>query len=144
MEEYVDIACGVLGAFLSWLIGGWDGFIRVLLTFVVIDYVTGVSAAYMTRSLSSSIGFRGIIKKIVIFLFVGVANIIDTELLGGKTEFLRDGVVCFYIGDEGISILENAIQIGVPFPEVFKERFLSWIGHKTPECHNEHNADHDD
>jgi len=108
-----------IGGYLGHFLGGLDGFIYALVTFVVIDYLTGIMAAIVERKLSSEIGFRGIFKKVLIFLLVTVGNIIDKNLVGTGGA-VRTAVIFFYISNEGISIIENAIRIGLPVPEKLK------------------------
>ena len=103
---------GVLGVFL----GGMDGLIYALLAFSVIDYVTGIMGAIDKKELSSSVGFKGIARKIIIFSLVGVANILDVYILG-HVGVLRAAVIFFYLSNEGISILENTSKLGLPVPE---------------------------
>ena len=103
---------GVLGVFL----GGMDGLIYALLAFSVIDYVTGIMCAVDKKELSSSVGFKGIARKIIIFSLVGVANILDVYILG-HVGVLRAAVIFFYLSNEGISILENTSKLGLPVPE---------------------------
>ena len=103
---------GVLGVFL----GGMDGLIYALLAFSVIDYVTGIMCAIDKKELSSSVGFNGIARKIIIFSLVGVANILDVYILG-HVGVLRAAVIFFYLSNEGISILENTSKLGLPVPE---------------------------
>lgn len=108
-----------IGGYLGFFLGGLDGFIYALVTFVVIDYLTGIMAAIVERKLSSEIGFRGIFKKVLIFLLVTVGNIIDKNLVGTGGA-VRTAVIFFYISNEGISIIENSIRIGLPVPEKLK------------------------
>ena len=103
---------GILGVFL----GGMDGLIYALLAFSVIDYVTGIMYAIDKKELSSSVGFKGIARKIIIFSLVGVANILDVYILG-HVGVLRAAVIFFYLSNEGISILENTSKLGLPVPE---------------------------
>lgn len=103
---------GVLGVFL----GGMDGLIYALLAFSVIDYVTGIMCAIDKKELSSSVGFKGIARKIIIFSLVEVANILDVYILG-HVGVLRAAVIFFYLSNEGISILENTSKLGLPVPE---------------------------
>ena len=124
-DMYFDTLFGVTGAFLSFFLGGLDSIMTVLLVFVACDIVTGLMKAVVLKSLSSDIGFRGISKKVCMFLFIGIAHVIDKEMLG-DTPVLRDGVIMFYLASEGISIMENAIDMGAPVPEMLKEYFSSW------------------
>ncbi len=104
-----------IGGVMGWLFGGFDGFLYALIAFVVIDYITGVLAAIYTKQLSSEVGFKGIAKKVMIFLLVAIGNIIDIEIL--KTgAILRTAVIFFYLSNEGISIIENAARLDLPIP----------------------------
>ncbi|MBE5825257.1 MAG: phage holin family protein [Butyrivibrio sp.] len=105
-----------IGGVMGWLFGGLDGFLYALIAFVVVDYITGVLAAIYTRELSSEVGFKGIARKVIIFLLVGIGNIIDTEIL--KTgAILRTAVIFFYLSNEGISIVENSARLDLPIPK---------------------------
>lgn len=108
-----------IGGYIGYFLGGFDGFIYALVAFVVIDYITGVMAAILNRKLSSEIGARGIFKKVLIFLMVGIGNIIDTYLIGSGST-IRTAVIFFYLSNEGISIIENAALVGLPVPEKLK------------------------
>ena len=121
MREYLELILSTIGASFGYFFGGFDGFIHALLAFVILDYITGILAAGVQKKLSSSVGFKGIARKITIFIIVGVAHVVDREALGG-TALLRDAVLFFYIANEGLSILENAIEIGIPIPEIIKEK----------------------
>ena len=126
---YIDTGFALAGAFLSWFIGGIKGGVVVLFLLMIIDYITGVMKGFVLKKWCSDIGFHGIAKKVCMFLFVGIANVIDNEMhieLLGHNDVLRDAVICFYIANEGLSITENAIDLGAPVPEGLKERFLSW------------------
>lgn len=118
---WIQTALTVIGGFLGWFLGGLDGFFYALITFVAIDYLTGVICAIVDKKLSSEIGAKGILKKVLIFAMVGLAQILDTQVLenpdGGA---IRTAVIFFYLSNEGISILENAGHIGLPIPEKLK------------------------
>ena len=124
IETTIDFAFGGSIGLMSWFWGGKDGFIMVLLAFSVIDQLSGLAAGWTEHKLSSETGFKGIACKIMIFAFVGMAHLTDKYLLG-DSDSLRTAVCMFYIGNEGISILENADRLGLPFPDYFKSRFLS-------------------
>src|SRR5450756_2754623 len=96
-----------IGAFLGWYLGGLDGFFYALIALVVIDYITGVMCAVLEKRLSSEVGARGIFKKVLIFMLVGIGSIIDRQIIGNGAT-LRSAVIFFYISNEGISLLENA------------------------------------
>lgn len=122
--NWIQVAVAATGAFLGWFLGGIDGFLYALLVFVAIDYVTGVLCAIVDKKLSSEIGAKGIFKKVLIFVLVGVAHILDTQILsssGGNNGALRTAVIFFYLSNEGISILENSSHIGLPIPGKLKE-----------------------
>ncbi|MVX64217.1 holin [Clostridium chromiireducens] len=109
-----------IGGYMGWFLGGVDGFMYALITFVVIDYVTGLMVAVLEKKLSSEIGFRGIFKKVLIFAFVGIGNIIDVHLVKNGSA-IRTAVIFFYISNEGISIIENSAKIGLPIPQKLKD-----------------------
>ena len=108
------------GGYVGWFLGGVDGFMYALITFVVIDYLTGLMVAVLEKKLSSQIGFRGIFKKVLIFAFVGIGNIIDVYIIKNGSA-IRTAVIFFYISNEGISIIENATKIGLPIPQKLKD-----------------------
>jgi toxin secretion/phage lysis holin len=116
----IQASFAVVGGFFGWFLGGMDGFIFALIAFTVVDYLTGVMRAIIEKELSSRVGARGIFKKILIFLLVGVAHLADVYLLGDG-DALRTAVIFFYISNEGVSLLENASVIGLPIPEKLKE-----------------------
>lgn len=117
---YIQTVLAAIGGFLGWYLGGADGFLYALIAFVALDYITGIVCAIIDKKLSSDIGFRGIFKKMLIFLIVGAANILDTEVLGSGSA-LRTAVIFFYLSNEGVSILENAAHAGLPIPQKLKE-----------------------
>lgn len=123
--EYIRPILTCIGAILGWFLGDINGFIYALLTFCIMDYITGVMAAYIKAELSSSIGFNGILRKISIFILVGMTHVIDHELLGDKVP-LRDAVIFFYLANEGLSLIENAVVIGLPVPEILKSKLLEF------------------
>lgn len=116
----VQVVFAAVGGGIGWFFGELDGFFYALLAFVVIDYLTGVMCAIVDRSLSSEVGFRGIFRKVLIFVMVGAGHILDAQVIGSG-EALRTAVIFFYISNEGVSLLENAAHIGLPVPEKLKE-----------------------
>lgn len=118
--KHFQIIFAAIGGWLGWFLGGFDGFIYALIAFVIIDYITGVMRAVMEKALSSETGARGIFKKVLIFTLVGVGHIIDSQVLGGGNA-IRTAVIFFYLSNEGISILENVVAIGLPIPDKLKE-----------------------
>ncbi|WP_410496796.1 phage holin family protein [Cellulosilyticum sp. ST5] len=117
--EGIRLTIATVGGFIGGIMGGFDGLIYSLIAFVLIDYLTGVMAAIVDRQLSSEIGFKGIFKKVSIFMLVAVGHIIDSKLLGSGTA-LRTAIILFYTSNEGISILENAARMGLPIPKKVK------------------------
>ena len=123
MKEFWNVVQAVfaaLGGWLGWFLGGCDGLIYALVAFVVIDYITGVMCAISDKTLSSAVGFRGICRKVLIFLLVGIANILDTNVIGTGS-VLRTAAIFFYISNEGVSLLENAAHLGLPVPGAVKD-----------------------
>lgn len=116
----VQVMFAAVGGGIGWFFGELDGFFYALLAFVVIDYLTGVMCAIADRSLSSEVGFRGIFRKVLIFVMVGAGHILDAQVIGSG-DALRTAVIFFYISNEGVSLLENAAHIGLPVPEKLKE-----------------------
>ena len=121
MKEFwntIQLAFAAVGGWLGYFLGGCDGLLYALLAFVVIDYITGVMYAIADKNLSSEVGFKGICRKVLIFLLVGIANVLDVQVIGTGS-VLRTAVIFFYISNEGVSLLENA-HLGLPVPEKIK------------------------
>lgn len=122
MKEFwntIQLIFSAVGGWLGYFLGGCDGLLYALIAFVVIDYITGVMCAIINRELSSAVGFKGIFRKVLIFLLVGIANIIDVQVIGTGA-VLRTAVIFFYISNEGVCLLENAGHLGLPIPEKIK------------------------
>ena len=122
MKEFwntIQLIFSAVGGWLGYFLGGCDGLLYALIAFMVIDYITGVMCAIINRELSSAVGFKGIFRKVLIFLLVGIANIIDVQVIGTGAA-LRTAVIFFYISNEGVSLLENAGHLGLPIPEKIK------------------------
>ena len=122
MKEFwntIQLIFSAVGGWLGYFLGGCDGLLYALIAFVVIDYITGVMCAIINKQLSSEVGFKGIFRKVLIFLLVGIANIIDVQVIGTGA-VLRTVVIFFYISNEGVSLLENAGHLGLPIPEKIK------------------------
>lgn len=115
----IQLIISALGGWIGYFLGGSDGLLYALLAFVVIDYITGVMCAVNDHTLSSEVGFRGICRKVLIFLLVGIANVLDVQVIGTGS-VLRTAVIFFYISNEGVSLLENAAHLGLPVPEKIK------------------------
>lgn len=117
--KYIKTLAALLGTYTGYFLGGLDGLLAVLIIMIVIDYVTGVMVAIAEKKISSKIGFIGICRKILIMLFVGIANVLDLYVIGSGS-MLRTASIFFYISNEGISILENASKLGLPVPVKIK------------------------
>lgn len=115
----IQLVFSALGGWIGYFLGGCDGLLYALISFVVIDYITGVMCAIINKQLSSEVGFKGIFRKVLIFLLVGIANIIDVQVIGTGA-VLRTAVIFFYISNGGVSLLENAGHLGLPIPEKIK------------------------
>ena len=123
MKEFwntIQLIFAAIGGWLGYFLGGCDGLLYALIAFVVIDYLTGIMCAISDHTLSSEVGFRGICRKVLIFLLVGITNILDIHVLGNGS-VLRTAVIFFYISNEGVSLLENAAHLGLPVPEKVKD-----------------------
>ena len=115
----IQIAITAIGGWLGYFLGGLDGLLIALIVFVALDYLTGIMCAISDKTLNSAVGFRGICRKVIIFMLVGVGHIIDVHVVGSGAA-LRTAVICFYLSNEGISLLENAAHLGLPIPEKLK------------------------
>ena len=115
MKNEVALLFATIGGLLTFLIGPIDGFIYALLAFIILDYITGVLSALIAHNLSSKIGFKGLVKKVLILFLVSISNILDVQILhtGGT---IRNAVICFFLANEGISLLENSKKMGLPIP----------------------------
>ena len=123
MKEFwnvIQLVFAAIGGWLGWFMGGCDGLLYALIAFVAADYITGIICAIIDKKLSSEVGFKGIFKKVLIFMLVGVANILDVQVIGSGC-VLRTAVIFFYISNEGVSLLENAGHLGLPIPAKLKD-----------------------
>lgn len=120
MWHDIQILISVTGAWVGYFLGGRDGLIITLLIFVIFDYITGVLCAIQDKELSSKVGFRGISKKVLVFVLIGLANLLDMNILKSGA-VLRTATIFFYLSNEGISILENMGHLGVKYPNKLKE-----------------------
>ena len=116
----IQVAITAVGGWIGWFLGGVDGMLIALIVLMALDYISGVMCAIEDKKLSSAIGFKGIAKKVLILMLVGVANILDVNVVGGGA-ILRGAVICFYLSNEGLSLLENAAYLGLPIPDKLRE-----------------------
>ena len=122
MKEFwnsIQLVFTAVGGWLGYFLGGCDGLLYALIAFVAIDYITGVMCAISDHTLSSEVGFKGICRKVLIFLLVGIANVLDVQVIQTGC-VLRTAVIFFYISNEGVSLLENAAHLGLPVPDKIK------------------------
>ena len=122
MKEFwttIQVIFTGVGGWLGYFLGGCDGLLYALVLFVVVDYITGVMCAAADHKLSSEVGFKGICRKVLIFLLVGIGHVLDTQIIGTGS-VLRTAVIFFYLSNEGVSLLENAGHLGLPIPEKLK------------------------
>lgn len=122
MKEFwntMQMVFAAVGGWLGYFLGGCDGLLIALVMFAVVDYITGVMCAINDKKLSSEVGFRGICRKVLIFFLVGVANILDVQVIGTGS-VLRTAIIFFYLSNEGVSLVENAAHLGLPVPEKLK------------------------
>ena len=123
MKEFwnvIQMVFAAIGGWLGYFLGGCDGLLYALLAFVVLDYITGVMCAVADKKLSSAVGFKGLCRKTLVFVMVGIGHILDVHIFG-ETGVLRTAIIFFYLSNEGISLLENAGHLGLPIPEKMKK-----------------------
>ncbi len=125
MKEFwnlIQFIFTAIGGWLGYFLGGCDGLLFALVVFAVADYITGVTGvmcAISDKKLSSHVGFKGICRKVIIFMLVGIAHMIDVNVIATGS-ILRTAVIFFYLSNEGVSLLENAGHLGLPIPEKLK------------------------
>lgn len=123
MKEFwnsIQVVFTMIGGWLGYFLGGFDGLLYALVVFMAADYITGVMCAVSDKKLSSAVGFKGICRKVLILMLVGIANLLDVQVIGTGA-VLRTAVIFFYLSNEGVSLLENAAHLGLPIPEKLKE-----------------------
>ncbi len=120
IQIIIDSIAGAVGAVLGFMYGEVNGLFWALIAFMATDYITGVVVAAINKQLSSEVGFRGLAKKLMILVFVSLGHIADMYVLGG-TPVAMSAVMLFYIANEGLSIIENAGNLGLPVPKKLKD-----------------------
>lgn len=118
MESFIKIALASIGTALVYLFGGFDVAMQCLLIAIALDYISGLIKAYNTKQLSSKIGFKGILKKVGILIIVILSVLLDR--VAGQTGAIRTLVIYYFVANEGLSILENLAQAGLPIPKAIK------------------------
>ena len=122
MKEFwnsIQFVFTAVGGWLGYFLGGYDGLLYALVVFMAADYITGIMCAVSDKKLSSEVGFKGICRKVLILMLVGIANLLDLQVIGTGA-VLRTAVIFFYLSNEGVSLLENAAHLGLPIPEKLK------------------------
>lgn len=133
--SWIQAVIAGAGGVLGWFLGGFDGLIYALLAFAVMDYISGVMCAVTDKTLSSQVGAKGIFKKVLIFMMVGIGHIIDVNLIG-QGDALRTAVIFFYLSNEGLSLVENAAHLGLPIPAKLKD-VLAQLHGREDKANNE-------
>lgn len=118
LKAAVGLAGAVAGGAITAILGGWDVLLKVLVVMIVLDYASGLLAAFCEKKLNSEVGFKGVAKKVLIFVLVAVSYNIDQAL---GTEIIRSATISFYVGIEGLSVLKNAGRAGLPLPDVLSK-----------------------
>ena len=119
--NWISVVVGIIGGFFSYWLGGWDILLKTIVFLAVVDYITGLIKAVYLKELSSEIGFKGLLKKIVMFIVIATGYIIQ-GLIGGTIP-LREVVIMFYIANEALSLLENAAMF-IPIPDKLRDVLL--------------------
>lgn len=120
IQIIIDSIAGAVGAVLGFMYGEVNGLFWALIAFMATDYITGVVVAAINKQLSSEVGFKGLAKKLMILVFVSLGHIADMYVLDG-TPVAMSAVMLFYIANEGLSIIENAGNLGLPVPKKLKD-----------------------
>ena len=123
MDKFTEIIKIIFGSIItavSGFLGGMDGIMYALLAFITIDYITGVAVAVKQKKLSSEVGFWGLVRKVCIIALVGVAHFVDVYVMH-TGDIFRTAIALYYIGNEGVSLLENMGNLGVPLSKKLKD-----------------------
>ena len=139
----IQMGLTALGGWLGYFLGGMDGMLIALIVFMTLDYVTGVMCAVVDKKLSSEVGFKGIAKKVLILMLVGVANVIDLYVIRDGAA-VRGAVIAFYLSNEGVSLLENAGHLGLPIPDKLKAVLVQLHGREDKTEDNKEDDKEDD
>jgi len=115
-KNFLNSIMALLGTGISYLFGGWDVVLKVVVIFISIDYITGVMVGFVNKELSSDIGFKGLMKKAAIFIIIIIAHQLDVTI-GTDVPMFRTMACYFYIANEGLSVIENIVLLGVPLPK---------------------------
>ncbi len=119
MKEFICSLLSTIGYLFIYLVGGWDVALQCLVVAIALDYISGIMKAYINKTLSSRIGMRGLIKKLGLLIIVMVGTLVDRAT--GNTGAVRTLVIYYFVANEGLSILENLGQAGIPIPQSVKK-----------------------
>lgn len=119
MKEFICSLLSTIGYLFIYLVGGWDVALQCLVIAIALDYISGLMKAYINKTLSSRIGMRGLIKKLGLLIIVMVGTLVDRAT--GNTGAVRTLVIYYFVANEGLSILENLGQAGIPIPQSVKK-----------------------
>ena len=136
----IQAAISALGGWLGYWLGGMDGLLIALIVLMTLDYISGVMCAIVDKKLSSAVGFKGICKKVLILMLVGVANVVDVHVVGTGSA-LRGAVICFYMSNEALSLFENAAHIGLPVPDKLRDTLAQLHGRDNKDKNNTNDPD---
>ena len=139
----VQIAITAIGGWVGYFVGGMDGMLIALVIMMALDYISGIMCAVVDKTLSSAIGFKGIAKKVLILMLVGVANIVDQHVIGTGSA-LRGAVICFYMSNEALSLFENAAHIGLPVPDKLRDALAQLHGRDDKDKDKDNTTDQGD
>lgn len=142
MKEFwnsIQFVFAAVGGWLGYFLGGYDGLLYALVVFMAADYITGIMCAVADKKLSSEVGFKGICRKVLILMLVGIANLLDLQVIGTGA-VLRTAIIFFYLSNEGVSLLENAAHLGLPIPEKLKA-ILAQLHDRAEREDENHEAD---
>ena len=134
----IKIIFGGIITAVSGFLGGMDGIMYALLAFITIDYITGVAVAIKQKKLSSEVGFWGLVRKVCILVLVGVAHFIDLNVMG-TGDIFRTAIALYYIGNEGVSLLENIGNLGVKLPKKLIDILVQIRDSNSGDDNNENN-----
>lgn len=123
MKEFICAALAGLGTFLTFIFGDWDVALQCLVIAVALDYISGIIKAFINKELSSKIGVKGLLKKVGVFVIVALAVLIDK--VTGESGMVRTLVIYYFVANEGLSIIENLGEAGLPIPDIIKKALKS-------------------
>lgn len=122
-EHTIEVGFASVGTFLLYFLGGWDIALQCLITAIVLDYISGLIKAYNTKTLSSKIGFKGLLKKVGILCIVVLSVLLDR--ITGESGVIRTMVIYYFVANEGLSVLENFAEAGLPIPQFIRDALLN-------------------